>query len=61
MSVPAARSHRDVIIPTYNDAGDLMRRLNSLAAQTLRDLEIIVVDDSSAVSVHQQCSGDQRA
>ncbi|AFK22091.1 glycosyltransferase family 2 protein [Pyrococcus sp. ST04] len=36
-----------VIIPTYNRAHDLKRCLESLLAQTLKPLEVIIVDDSS--------------
>jgi len=36
-----------VIVPTYNSAKTLARLLESLAAQTLRDFEVIVVDDAS--------------
>lgn len=36
-----------VVIPAYNAAGTLDRALDSVAAQSLRDIEIIVVDDGS--------------
>ena len=36
-----------VIIPTYNCAARLLRALRSVAAQTYRDIEIIVIDDGS--------------
>ncbi len=36
-----------VIIPTYNRADTIERCVKSVAAQTLRDIEIIVVDDGS--------------
>jgi glycosyltransferase involved in cell wall biosynthesis len=36
-----------VIIPTYNRAHTIERALQSIAAQTLQDFEIIVVDDAS--------------
>ena len=36
-----------VIIPTFNRAGDLPRVLDALAAQTLLDFEVIVVDNGS--------------
>src|SRR3954464_6646552 len=40
-----------VIIPTKNRRNSLDRLLASLEAQTLRDLEIIVVDDGSDVPI----------
>jgi len=36
-----------VVMPTYNHEGFVARALDSAAAQTLRDLEIIAVDDGS--------------
>ena len=36
-----------VIIPIYNAAEYLIQSLNSLTAQTLKDIEIICVDDGS--------------
>lgn len=36
-----------VIIPTYNRAGDLPRVLDALAAQSMPDFEVIVVDNGS--------------
>jgi len=36
-----------VIVPAYNAAGFLKRALNSALAQTMPDLEVIVVDDAS--------------
>jgi len=44
MRSPAASA----IIPVYNRAGPVAHAVASLAAQTLSDLEIIVVDDGSA-------------
>ncbi|MBA1147705.1 glycosyltransferase family 2 protein [Ectothiorhodospiraceae bacterium WFHF3C12] len=37
-----------VFIPTYNRAGVLPRALRSVAEQTFRDLELVVVDDGSS-------------
>lgn len=36
-----------VVIPCHNSRATLARAINSVAAQTLRDLEIVVVDDAS--------------
>jgi len=36
-----------VVLPTYNRARTLGRAINSVLGQTFRDLELIVVDDSS--------------
>lgn len=36
-----------VIIPTYNRSKELVRSINSVRNQTIRDIEIIVVDDGS--------------
>jgi hypothetical protein len=36
-----------VVVPLYNKAKYILRTLDSIAAQTLRDCEIIVVDDGS--------------
>ena len=36
-----------VIIPTYNRAGLLPRAVNSALAQTLEDIEVIIIDDAS--------------
>jgi len=37
-----------VVVPFYNNAGDLAACLASIAAQTVADLEVIMVDDGSA-------------
>ena len=53
-----------VIVPIYNMEPLLPRCLDSLAAQTLRDLEIICVDDGSTDGsggiVRKYASGDSR-
>jgi glycosyltransferase involved in cell wall biosynthesis len=36
-----------VVIPTYNCSPRLLRALRSVAAQTYRDIEIVVIDDGS--------------
>ena len=41
-----------VIIPAYNSANTIIRALQSVAAQTLAPLEIIVVDDARTDTTH---------
>ncbi len=48
----AARPAVSVVVITYNDAACLPRAVRSLYAQTLQDLEIIVVDDASTDDTH---------
>jgi succinoglycan biosynthesis protein ExoO len=36
-----------VIIPVYNSAGTLRRAVNSVCAQTLTDIEVLLIDDGS--------------
>ena len=48
MDLENPRTKLSVIIPAYNAAGTLEKCLRSLAAQTYRPHEIIVVDDGSA-------------
>lgn len=36
-----------IIIPTYNEQKDIINTLNAIATQTYRNIEIIVVDDST--------------
>ena len=40
-----------VIIPVYNRPELLVRSLQSVASQTIRDLEILVVDDGSTIDI----------
>jgi glycosyltransferase involved in cell wall biosynthesis len=37
-----------VFVPTYNRAGTLRRTLDSVAAQTCRDFELLIIDDGSS-------------
>lgn len=47
-----------VIVPIYNMESLLPRCLDSLAAQTLRDLEIICVDDAVQPTGPEASSGN---
>lgn len=46
-----------VIVPAYNIAPWISRSLDSLLAQTHKDLEIIVVDDGSSDNIREVLSG----
>jgi glycosyltransferase involved in cell wall biosynthesis len=68
-SVDARQSHQpdplvSVIVPAYDAAGYLGAALDSLRAQTVRNLEIIVIDDGSrddtAAIARQHASEDPR-
>ena len=47
-----------VIIPTYNRARDLARAVKSACGQTLREIEIIVVDDNDPASEARHLTED---
>ncbi|MBX9700608.1 MAG: glycosyltransferase [Acetobacteraceae bacterium] len=47
MPDPIADPKVSVVIPTYNAAGLIEAAIESVAVQTLRDLEVILVDDAS--------------
>jgi glycosyltransferase involved in cell wall biosynthesis len=53
-----------IIITAYNIEDYIEQCLDSVAAQTLRDLEVLVVDDGSSDSTPQKivefCAGDPR-
>ena len=46
-SCPSSAPLVSVIVPTYTRAATLPRAIASVRAQTMQDLEIIVVDDGS--------------
>jgi len=53
--------HVSVIIPTFNRASFLREAMDSVLAQTERDLELIIVDDGSQDHTPGLCKGlDQR-
>ena len=45
-----------VVIPVYNRPELLLRSLRSVASQTIRDLEILVVDDGSIIDIRPSLS-----
>ena len=53
-----------VVIPVYNSAGTLRRAVDPVRRQTLRDLELLIVDDGSRDNSHalacELASTDQR-
>lgn len=46
-----------VIIPTYNRAADCRRAVESVLAQSHREVEVIVVDDGSEDATHEAIEG----
>ena len=44
---PAARVHATIVIPNHDSCATLARALQSALAQTMREIEVIVVDDAS--------------
>ncbi len=64
MTEHAARPKLSVIVPVYNTEKYLKRCLNSILAQTFRDMEIIVVNDGStdgsAAIIEQTMQKDKR-
>jgi glycosyltransferase involved in cell wall biosynthesis len=53
-----------VIVPSYNHARFLRRRIDTILGQTFRDFELILVDDCSrdeSCSIRRECSFDPRA
>src|SRR4029079_11196325 len=61
---PAARGMISVCVPTYNRAASLAEALASAQAQTVRDIEILVVDNASTDGtrdiVADKARGDSR-
>jgi len=54
---PAPSVRATVVIPTYSAADTLSRAVESVLNQTLRDLEVIVVDDASSDNSWDLISG----
>ena len=46
-ATPAIEAHVSVVLTTRNHAGVISRAIDSVAAQTYRDLDLVVVDDGS--------------
>lgn len=49
-----------IIVPTHNNEATVVRTLNSLIEQTLRDTEIVIVDDASTDATMSLCRDAQR-
>ena len=52
---PVKNPKVSIIIPTYNSAGYIEKCVNSLIKQTLKEIEIIFVDDGSSDETAQIC------
>ncbi len=52
MAIPAKDPLLSLIVPHYNMLGTLPRLLDSILQQSLRDLEVVLVDDGSERSPH---------
>lgn len=50
-----------VIVPVYNRPGEVEELLASLAAQTDKDFETVIVEDGSTVDCRTQCDGYARS
>ena len=62
MAATSDHPRLSVVIPLYNKAGQIARALDSVRTQTVRDIEVIVVDDGSTdggADIVQAC-GDAR-
>src|SRR5207253_9057442 len=44
----------DILLPTYNRLSSLIMTLSGVAAQTLRDLHVIIADQSAQPARHEQ-------
>lgn len=55
MTYAAQRPTVSIIVPVYNVAADLDRCVESLVSQTLRDIEILLVDDGSTDASGKLC------
>ena len=46
-----------IIVPVYNRPDEVEELLQSLTCQTLKDFEVIIVEDGSAKPCEKECAG----
>ena len=60
MSKTGALAEVSVIIPTYNSAEFLREAIDSVLAQTYKDLEVLVIDEGLRTTPNERCAGTGR-